>query len=499
MIRNGTASGTVAGQPQRVVLEAFGDPDDHLRLSTLIGEAITLMSSNTSYVRGMARRLTDNRGPRSWQDRRSDFEQIVDRIPLDCGFVLRDPDAFAEAYEADRATDWDDSRLLQERGDFFSILLKSITRGIITVERTAPDPRISKSLADVPLSSIGPPVDPDDPYAFSVAPDVLPTATWLLSHKHLSEQALDELIESGVGPALDRHLILVAYDCLPPSSRRAAYRLAVQRGLQSQNSHLGTFAITSDKSEGASEVRATDVKVLTDCGFLQTNRDHRTRMPRLVRQIVLTRAKATDPDCVEKDHRWVFEHVPSSETSIGLRIERHHHAVHGLLIQEAIDTAEFYATDLRELAIELSLNDRWRDASLVYKAIIERDYKDAYAWEYLGYNLLREDAHRHVQEILEAFTTAQELDPTNPLYHGRLLGFRGRLGNEIEGEFRDALERYTWRGVDRFASEVLKSLRRGGKSELARKLVDSNRSLIKHPEIRFIMSDRFTMSDNVSL
>jgi len=135
------------------------------------------------------------------------------------------------------------------------------------------------------------------------------------------------------------------------------------------------------------------------------------------------------------------------------------------------------------------LKNQWLQAAAVYRKIVELDPQDAYAWEYLGYNLLRADPARYVDEILKAYSNAVEHDPRNPLYHGRWLGFRGRLGQEITAEFQAGIELYAWRSIDRFASEVLKGLRRGSRDSLARQLVTRNRLLLKHPEVKRIMSN----------
>src|SRR5215217_5511539 len=88
-------------RPSIVVLEAFGEPDDHLRLSTLIADVVTKADGVTktldpaaaAALRGVARRLTDDRGPRSWRDRRTDFIDVTRLMPSGTA-VLRDPDAF---------------------------------------------------------------------------------------------------------------------------------------------------------------------------------------------------------------------------------------------------------------------------------------------------------------------------------------------------------------------------------------------------------------------
>lgn len=485
---------TVEPGDRRVVLEAFGESDDHLRLSTLIADEVT-KAVDSAGVRGVARRLTDERWPRSWRDRRSDFKEIVSLMPSDT-IVLRDPDAFAEAYVTDRAGDWDDAMLCRERSEFFDTLLEPIARGAIGLERTAPDPRFSKRLASAHVSERGQWIDPQDPYASSVGPDARGALKWLLDKDHLSEAAVDELIEEGIGPELDRHFILVAYDHLSPIARKAAYRIAVLRGEQALNGALGPFPVVRSKS-AAHAVTRGQVEELLSCGFLQRMpADGSVRIPRIVRDVVLARAEAEDPDEVEKDHRWVFEQLRSPSlltqahqlTQVHQLIECHHHAVHGLLIKEALDTAKFYATDLRELAIRLSRKNKWYEAASVYLKIVEHsDPEDAYAWEYRGYNLVRDDAEKHRGDILKAYRKAFEIDSTNPLYHGRLLGFRARVGEDIRAEFEHSISRYTWRGVDRFASEVLKGLKRGKQVRTAKQLIDAHPSLLKHPEVKHIM------------
>lgn len=477
-------------RPSVVVLEAFGDPDDHLRLSTLIADVVSKIPAITPLLRGKARRLTDDRGPLSWRERRLDFTEIMRLVPSGA-LVLRDPDAFAEAYTSDGSTDWNDAALHRERGEFFECLMEPIARGAIELVRTAPDPRFSRRLPSPAVSAEDTPDDSSDPYASLVGPDARGALRWLLKSKHLEEDAVDELIEGGVGPALDRHFLLVTYDHAAPNIRAAAYRLAVLRGERKLNGSIGPFSVQARPAEAA--VTRAQIDGLLACGFLRRVTGERVRMPRIVRDIVLARADATDPDSVADDHKLAFAHLEQfyDLSRIDCMIERHHHAVHGLLIKEAIATAKFYATDLRELAIRLSHKEQWNAAAGVYRAIVERDRADSYAWEYLGYNLVRAQPQaqptKHVDEILDAYSKAHEIEPTNPLYHGRLVGFRGRMGKDIGAEFDRGIRNYTWNGVDRFASEVLKGLRRGKHDQTARRLVNAHTSLLKHPEVKRIM------------
>jgi tetratricopeptide (TPR) repeat protein len=489
-----------------VVIEAFGEPDDHLRLSTLIADVVTKADGVTktldpaaaAALRGVARRLTDDRGPRSWRDRRTDFIDVTRLMPSGT-VVLRDPDAFAKTYTFDSSEDWDDATLCRERGDFFESLMDPIARGAIELERTAPDPRFSKRLANAAVSVKDSHGDPADPYASLIGPDAHGALGWLLQKDHLTEDAVDELIEGGTGPELDRHLLLVTYDHLLPATRAAAYRLAVLRGEQALNGAIGPFAVQTKPAAAA--VTRDQIDDLLSCGFLRrTTADGRVRMPRIVRDVVLVRADAENPGAVAKDHKLAFAHLEQFDepSHIASMIERHHHAVRGLLVKQAIATARFYATDLRELAIRLSNREQWSDAAAVYREIVKLDPADAYAWEYLGYNLVRAQRQpkKHVDEILKAYGMAHEIEPANPLYHGRLLGFRGRIGHDIRAEFAHWMGIYTWNGVDRFASEVLKGLRRGNHDPVAKRLIATYRWLLKHPEVKHIMDKEWGRSPN---
>jgi tetratricopeptide (TPR) repeat protein len=472
-----------AAEATGVVLEAYGDPDDHLRLSTLLAHAVARLVS-TPTTRGTARRLTDDRGPRSWRDRRSDFVDLVDLLPADGRIVLRDPDAFGDATTGAALDDWDDASLLRERADFLSIVLKAIARDAIRVERTAPDPRVSAHLDAAPDAPIA---DPADEWALAVAPDGRPALAFLLAKGHLSSAAVDELLEDGIGPELDRHLIRLAYDQLRPATREVAHRLAVLRGEQPLNGAAGPFPARAGEDHATPRA---EIDELVECGFIQRSaRPGAFRMPRIVRHVLDARADALDPDRLEGDHRWVAEKLsPRSTADLDALVECHHHAVRGLDLARAVETASFYATDLREIGIRLSAKQRWTDAAEAYRVIVTRfDRTDAYAWEYLGYNLARADAEQHKDEILGAYERAFENDARNPLYHGRWLGFRGRLGADIDAEFERGLTTYRYRGTDRFACEVLKALRRGGRETVAQRLVSANRSLLKYPEVRRAM------------
>src|SRR5690606_22443214 len=79
-------------------------------------------------------------------------------------------------------------------------------------------------------------------------------------------------------------------------------------------------------------------------------------------------------------------------------------------------------------------------AARIYEVIVKQfDAEDAFAWEYLGYNLARghEDAitPELSTRILNAYQRAVQLKPHNPLYAGRLLGFEAQIGKDVSSAF----------------------------------------------------------------
>ncbi|HWO17423.1 MAG TPA: hypothetical protein VNO30_01565 [Kofleriaceae bacterium] len=61
--------------------------------------------------------------------------------------------------------------------------------------------------------------------------------------------------------------------------------------------------------------------------------------------------------------------------------------------------------------------------------------------------------------------------------------------DQIRAEFKHWIGIYTWNGVDRFASEVLKGLRRGDHEPVAKRLIATHRWLCKYPEVKRIMDE----------
>jgi tetratricopeptide (TPR) repeat protein len=173
-----------------------------------------------------------------------------------------------------------------------------------------------------------------------------------------------------------------------------------------------------------------------------------------------------------------FEQCPDDD-----QIERH--AARSGDVAKAKQTARFFGVELRSMATRLSRAERrYQDAADLFRHVVENfDADDAYAWEYLGYNLARADAEanasgRNEKEILEAYREAHRLTPRNPLYIGRLLGYRAEHGHPIESEFIRYMALFVrdfapeWEPVSWFAKPVFAGLKRARRLDESARLAE---------------------------
>jgi tetratricopeptide (TPR) repeat protein len=227
------------------------------------------------------------------------------------------------------------------------------------------------------------------------------------------------------------------------------------------------------RPSGERTLRKLDVDRLLDAGVLQrigSGTGSRVRIPRLVRQYLARRRWSLEPTRASEESRWLANQH-GGKASAEETIERHHHAVLGGDVDQALASARYYGTDLRQLAYRLSMERRFGEAAEIYRAIVEQyDDQDAYAWEYLGYNMARADvagpgAGRY-REVRAAYDRAHRLDAENPLYHGRLVGLDAEQGEDVLPIFARALRIYESTvgdsGVSYFAKPILAGLRRAG-------------------------------------
>src|SRR5690606_11412172 len=136
---------------------------------------------------------------------------------------------------------------------------------------------------------------------------------------------------------------------------------------------------------------------------------------------------------------------------------------------------------------------KYAEASEVYERIIGVDPQDAYAHEYLGYNLVRagDDVSR-CRRALEAYKRAVELETNNPLYRGRLLGLRAMLGEHVEDEISEGINEFIDSpiAVGWFVKPVLEGLKRGSRWEGCAELIRRWRALLEQsPKMREVLRE----------
>lgn len=465
-----TFSWVSTGAPE---LRAYGDADDHLRLTVLLSQVLEQQGGSPE----AGRACRERRQP--WKQRLAALRELLRSIPTGGQVTLVDPDALHTGASQTPGARWDDATFRAERDAFLRTLLQEAGRGAWTLIRPAPRTEVSEWLRDAGIESEqgpSPTSEGEEPLLSLVGLELRPILSWLLRSDLTDRQTAAELIEAASGGDPAPEVVTLAYDALRPSVRETARRLGLLRPAQPLNGSLGPYRLGADPAPDA--IRRDHLESLLAAGFLQPvpTRPDLLRVPRTVRQHLGLRARLIDPMGTRTAHAWLAER---GEESTADELERHHHAVHSAKTELARRTARFYGADLRHVGFVLSHEGRRRieaytEAAAVYELIVsEFDPADAYAWEYLGFNLDRSCAAAD-RRVLDAYHRAVELEPSNPLYRGRLIGFRARLGEQVEGEIRHWIEYYAMShgpsGASYFALPVYNQLRQAGLHEQAHAL-----------------------------
>ncbi|MBK9261167.1 MAG: hypothetical protein IPM54_15335 [Polyangiaceae bacterium] len=340
-----------------------------------------------------------------------------------------------------------------------------------------------------------------------ISSDVRPVLSWLVEQrKVLDVEDVEEILREG-SAKLETYTLMLAYELLKPSARTAGRRLSVLRGPQKLNGSVGGFVVFPvDPAENADEswqvadaadrlgalgVMSSAIDALEACGFIQRIQSSQNgasiHIPRRIRTFLRRLARIESPTVWSSDNERLarnvleqgetyFQRLPLAE-----QLEVHQYAIQSGDVEIAKKTAKYYGTDLREIAYRLSREGRFAAAADVYRAIVEQfDENDAYAWEYFGFNLAREAERRLNQggsgltederrQIGGAYSRAVAEEKTdNPLYVGRLLGFRAQCGEYVNVEFEERMISYQnsrWKDTARgyFARMVFDGLSRGGR------------------------------------
>jgi len=396
---------------------AYGEPDDHLRMTVLIAEALRAVDPEASEVclRGRAN---------PWSQRRDALRAILGRAALrrrQRAPLLRVRDLSSLPDLATTGGRWDDERFERERGELRAALNEAIHEGVV-----------SRSEA-----SGG---QPDGTLVDQYPEDLRPVARWLLAGGHLSEFGLREALRL----KRPRHVLVAMWDVISWPAGRAALRLSAFRAPQKLNGTFGPLPLCEAGDEDSlTAIRRDAVAELLAMGLLRRDADDAVYFPRAMRRFFRACATEHPQESLVADHRLIARTLVPAST--GQTLEKHYHAVHGLDEATALDTAKHYGADLRTIARGASLRREYDRAAAIYERIVrEFDPNDAYAWEYLGYNLwwpfrdkpsaLPEETRTRIEDALERACVRGLGHERNPLYLGRLVGFRGWLGQSIDDE-----------------------------------------------------------------
>jgi hypothetical protein len=325
------------------------------------------------------------------------------------------------------------------------------------------------------------------------APECRPIASWLVERDVLRPRDLAEVERTVKCP--EEHLVDLAYESLPPVARNAVSILTALRAPQALNGCYGRLPFDADAIHAsARSLPATTRAVLVDSGLIQpTWGSGPWRMPRIVRARLAQLAQMMVAVELQEVHRSQAE--PGASTDAETQVEAHYHAICTGDIELSKRTAVYYGSELSEVATRLSLgaqdvqelSEKKRlftaAADLFHHVVTNFDDTDAYAWEYYGYNRARADS-ADAAEILEAYRRAFTLRPGNPLYHGRLLGFRAELGQRIVEEAIASVHQYALDAPEResvsfFIEAVMKGLWRGVQRQQAHKLLTTCHALLE--------------------
>ncbi len=450
-----------AGTP---VLRAYGEQDEPERLVVLIADAFSQYDRD-----GLVEICLSKRS--GWKERTAAFTDLL-LAPRGHGLVVIDPDAW---FSPSIRRDEPDRRL----NDVLAPLEIAIARGGWTLVRTTRERGLPDGLRQLPTENVGEMRTLD-----ALAPSSQTIAKALLERRFLHPDDIESICEQVAEP--DLHVIRLAYDSLSFEERAVARRLSTWRGSSHVNGSCGSFLWGS--LDDLSSVPRGPVQALWQIGLLQADRRDRPDdlvMPRRVRAYVARQAQFLAEEEVRQVHRRCAESLATIAITPELKIERYVHAVSSGDIELSLQTAEYSAAPLKVLARDLSEAKRWAEAVRIFEVVIEDfDADDAYAWEYLGYNLARWDdtdgrSGRNAARIRQAYTRAHELAPYMTLYHGRWLGYRAELGEDVEREAVASFARVSVEyggDADKLSyliRPVVAGLRRSGQEEAATRIEET--------------------------
>ncbi|MFT3774831.1 MAG: hypothetical protein QM820_56505 [Minicystis sp.] len=465
-------------------VRAYGEPDDPVRILVILADHLR---TRLPERRDAVDTCLDRRA--AWRTRVGALRELLAAMKgFDAPYAaLVDPDALAPASRPG----WEDRTAHRMREDIRKAIFDSIDAGGWLVAQPQPTALVSEELDQIDLEPEKPTGEVEPEFAI-FPPDVQMLARWLVTTRRLPREALEDIVEDAKDPG--QHILRIAYDALPEGAREAGRRLHVTRVPSARNGMLGPFRWADTTPSGPLEVAARDVDVL-EAAFILRADDARhpgdRLMARRVRKLFATHAAALESDLIQGLHQVLAKDADFERRTAEEQIEIHHHAARAGDLKRVRETALYFGFELRTLATQVSRvhQDYELAASLFHDLVEEYDKTDAYAWEYLGFNLALADKKskkvgQRASRILEAYGKAHALDKKNPLYHGRYLGYRAERGYPVMDEVNAAMAKYAERSdagdfVSWFAMPVLDSLFRGGRHADRKQILDAWGTLLE--------------------
>lgn len=454
-----TVSETTPAPGPDVIL-ARGGNDAHLRL------AVLLAARSNAPLEDRREALAAGTGwTRRWRAATRCLESTTAPI------TLVDVDALwvSEPWGEGR---FDDATNRVERARVFSDVLDIGAEKGWQFVRSAPLSEVSDQLERRGVSIRDTDEPTGAPINAKLAPALRPLVRWMISTGRVPEQGFRSYI--AVSPDPDSTAVEAFSDVIGPRARTALRQLSLLREEHLWNGVAGPFvvgdgtedSVPRDALERLVEARALHVRMTPD-GTL------RFLIPAALRDRVATRyAWVDEPEA--RALRGALARKLSASVSLEGRLEAHRQAVLSQDPDLSMSTATFYGADVRLVARQLSLRAKaivqrvvgdklYQQAADLYRQIVSTfDEEDAYAWQYLAFNLQR--AHRArtaiparmpsetVTEVRRAYRRSCDLSDVsgfNPLFHGRRLAFDLLAlpsPELVHGEFRkrifQALQQY---------------------------------------------------------
>lgn len=474
-----TSTWTTARGPvdrEAVVVHVHGDDDDALRI---VAELTAAVGDDADKQVGLSPQS-------SWSARRKAAARALERRltssparPL----VIVDPDALPSAVPRAGDARWDDRTFLLARHQLRSLLLNhaASTEGV-TFVRPRPERQLTSDLGAVGVLASE---ESDEPLP-DIMPFARPLARGLIQRGTITEHSLSHWVQTLEEPELSQLVVDAAYEALSSGARAALGRLALLRGPQALNGVAGPF--TLDGERAVLSLNRSAVNELRVTGWLQPAVGRGFEVPNALRTFACTRARLTTE--LRPIHREIAATALPELDRAGVReaIEAHHHAIDAGDVALALETGRYFVNDLRRLAFELSTRDEaFEAAASVYRAILACDGTDAYAHEYLAYNLHRATGEPS-DEVLEHYDRARLLERDNPLFTGRWLACRVSRGENVTTELKKYIRRFNQQlgpeAVSYLAKPPLLAMRLEQRRNVAR---EWGRLLERIPELRDLL------------